>query len=60
MRLDMEKYSQQLRQIVDDYFHGQLTLPEYVAQRKLVLDHIEEGLKSSSGIEMQREDALDQ
>lgn len=59
MRHDMDKYSQQLRQIVDDYFHGQLTLPEYVAQRKLVLDHIEDGLKSGSSDEMQREGALD-
>lgn len=48
MREAMERYSQQLRQIVDDYYHGQLTFSEYVAQRKTVLDRIEQELQLSS------------
>lgn len=48
MRDGMERHSQQLRQIVDDYYHGQLTFPEYVAQRKAVLDRIEEELQLSN------------
>ena len=51
MRDGLERYSQQLRQMVDDYYHGQLTFPEYVAQRKAVLDRIEEELQLSSRIE---------
>lgn len=43
----MERYSQQLRQIVDDYCRGQLTFSEYVAQRKGVLDRIEQELQLS-------------
>lgn len=48
MREAMERYSQQLRQIVDDYYQGQLTFSEYVAQRKTVLDRIEQALRSGS------------
>lgn len=59
MRNDMNRYSQQLRQIVDDYFHGQLTVQEYVAQRKIVLDRIEDGLTSGASDEAHREDVLD-
>lgn len=48
MREAMERYSQQLRQIVDDYYHGQLTFSEYVVQRKTVLDRIEQELQLSN------------
>ena len=41
---DMTKYAQQLRQLTDDYYHQQLTLAEYRAQRKQILDHIEKEL----------------
>ena len=37
----LEKYSQQLRQVVDDYYHNQMTLSEYRAQRDVILDCIE-------------------
>lgn len=37
----LEKYSQQLRQVVDDYYHNQMTLEEYRTQRNIILDSIE-------------------
>lgn len=37
----LEKYSAQLRQVVDDYYHNQMTLSEYRAQRNIILDCIE-------------------
>ena len=38
---DMTKYSQQLRQLVAEYYHQQMTVDAYRAQRKLILDEIE-------------------
>ena len=51
---DMIKYAQQLRRLTDDYFHQQLSLGEYRAQRKDIFDHIEKelaggGVGSDSG-----------
>lgn len=45
---DMEKYSQQLRQLVDEYYHQQLTVEEYRAHRKLLFDEIEIQLVGSN------------
>ena len=41
MSEDMSHYSQQLRQLVDDYYHQQIPLETYRAQRKLLFDQIE-------------------
>lgn len=41
MSADMATYSQQLRQLVDEYYHQQMPLELYRAQRKLILDQIE-------------------
>lgn len=38
---DMIKYSQQLRRLIDDYYHQQMTSDDYRAQRKLIFDDIE-------------------
>jgi hypothetical protein len=37
----MQKYAQQLRWLVDDYYHRQITLDDYRAQRKVIFDRIE-------------------
>lgn len=41
MSTDMTTYSQQLRQLVDEYYHQQMPLETYRAQRKLIFDQIE-------------------
>lgn len=41
MSEEMEKYSQQLRQLVDGYYHQQMSADAYHAQRKMILDQIE-------------------
>ena len=41
MSTDMTIYSQQLRQLVDEYYHQQMPLETYRAQRKLIFDQIE-------------------
>lgn len=48
MNADMEKYSQQLRQLVDEYYHQQMPLDAYRAQRKLILDQIESEYAAST------------
>ena len=40
----MIKYAQQLRRLIDEYYHQQLTFDDYRAQRKLIFDHIEKEL----------------
>lgn len=40
----MLKYSQQLRRLIDDYYHQQLSVDEYRAQRKLIFDQIDSEL----------------
>lgn len=41
MSEDMEKYSQQLRQLVEEYYQQQLSRADYRAQRKVLFDQIE-------------------
>jgi len=48
MSADMTTYSQQLRQLVDEYYHQQLPLETYRAQRKLILDQIESEYAAST------------
>jgi hypothetical protein len=40
----MIKYAQQLKRLVDDYYHQQVTAEDYRAQRKSIFDHIEQDL----------------
>ena len=52
---DMIKYAQQLRRLVEDYYYQQMTADEYRAQRKLILDHIENELAGGySGVEAEK------
>jgi len=44
---DMTMYSQQLRWLVDEYYHQQITVDEYHAQRKIIFDKIE--MESNGG-----------
>lgn len=44
----MTVYSQQLRQLVDEYYHHQMPLETYRAQRKLILDQIESQYAAST------------
>jgi hypothetical protein len=37
----MTKYTLQLRRLIEDYYHQQLTVDEYRARRKLIFDAIE-------------------
>lgn len=48
MSEDMEKYSQQLRQLVEEYYQQQLSFEEYRAQRKLIFDQIESEYAASN------------
>jgi hypothetical protein len=41
---DMIKYAQQLRRLIDDYYHQQLSPGDYRAQRKDIFDRIEKEL----------------
>lgn len=43
---DMIKYAQLLRRLIDEYYHQQITVDDYRAQRKLIFDQIE---KESAG-----------
>lgn len=44
----MTTFSQQLRQLVDEYYHHQMPLETYRAQRKLILDQIESQYAAST------------
>ena len=44
MSNDMIKYAPQLRRLIDDYYHQQITVEDYKAQRKLIFDQIEKEL----------------
>ena len=44
----MTTYSQQLRQLVDEYCHQQMRLETYRAQRKVILDLIESEYAAST------------
>jgi hypothetical protein len=46
---DMRIYSQQLRQLVDEYYHQQISVDVYHAQRKLIFDKIEMEQAGDSG-----------
>lgn len=48
MSEDMSTYSQQLRQLVDEYYQHQMPLETYRAQRKLILDQIESQYAAST------------
>lgn len=48
MSTDMTTYSQQLRQLVDEYYHHQMPLETYRAQRKLIFDQIESEYAAST------------
>lgn len=48
MNTDMTTYSQQLRQLVDEYYHQQMPLETYRAQRKLIFDQIESEYAAST------------
>lgn len=48
MSADMTTYSQQLRQLVDEYYHHQMPLETYRAQRKLIFDQIESEYAAST------------
>lgn len=37
----MINYSQQLRRLIDEYYHQQISVDDYRAQRKLIFDQIE-------------------
>lgn len=45
----MIKYAQQLRRLIDDYYHQQLAPDDYRAQRKDIFDHIEKELAGGHG-----------
>lgn len=38
---DMIKYSQPLRRLIEEYYHQQITVDDYRAQRTLIFDQIE-------------------
>lgn len=44
----MTTYSQQLRHLVDEYYHHQMPLETYRAQRKLIFDQIESEYAAST------------
>ena len=48
MSTEMAIYSQQLRQLVDEYYHHQMPLETYRAQRKLIFDQIESEYAAST------------
>lgn len=52
----MEKYSQHLRQLVDDYYRQHMTLFEYRAERKILFDAIESESGDSSNDARKRAD----
>lgn len=53
----IKNYAQQLRQIVDDHYHQQITRDEYQAQRKIIFDCIESELRGSSGEDLKNGDS---
>lgn len=57
----MLKYSQQLRRLIDDYYHQQLSADEYRAQRKLIFDQLESEMTGrSSSSETAKVTSLDE
>ena len=54
----MIKYAQQLRQLVNEYYHQQLTFDDYRAQRKIIFDHIEKELAGGNNGSELRQAAL--
>lgn len=59
MSADIIKYSQQLRRLVHEYYRQQITLDDYLAQRKLIFDHIESELAGGNN-EVCKTAALDE
>ncbi len=58
---DMTLYAQQLRWLVDEYYHQQITADDYRAQRKLIFDKIEMELAGGTiGSETQKTDSPDE
>jgi hypothetical protein len=45
---DMAMFSQQLRWLVDEYYHQHISMSEYRAQRKNLFDNIEELTKRTN------------
>lgn len=41
MSVDIQKYSPQLRRLVEEYYHRQITMEDYRLQRKRMLDQLE-------------------
>lgn len=58
MTLDIRKFSERLRKINDDYLHQQINRGEYLAQRKIIFDDIEQAL--STGISVPYEQLNDE
>lgn len=59
MSNDIKKYSEQLRQILDDYYHNQISLEDYRAQRKFVLDSIEHELAGADSDEDRKDSGME-
>ncbi len=58
---DMIKYSQQLRRLIDEYYHQHITMDDYRAQRTLIFDHIEKEFTGGNiGSEALQPAALDE
>lgn len=55
---DMTIYSQQLRRLVDEYYHQQITVEDYRAQRKIIFDQIEMEQTGGGNSEAQKTDFL--
>jgi len=41
MSYSIDYFSRQLRELVDDYYHQQLTVIEYRQKRKMILDQLD-------------------
>jgi hypothetical protein len=60
MSAEIRNYAQQLRRMVEEYYHRQLTLEDYRAQRKLLLDQLErESAGGTDAGEARRTSSLD-
>lgn len=48
MNPEIRKYAQQLRRLVEEYYHRQMTMDDYRMQRKRILDQLEAELGGSA------------
>ena len=54
----MTMYSQQLRRLVDEYYHQQISVEDYRTQRQMIFDQIEMEQAGGGNSEVQKTDIL--